>query len=130
VSNKRPARSPKALAPNAIAAAHGSSVASESRYQLKGENGRLGKKIPGAAYQPTIDAILAGTMPEYVLVEFDTRFATVVFVDAFPGRLIAEERVEPRKPLSASARRAWVAGLQHRCRGSRFGANRGPGWVR
>jgi Dam-replacing family/Dam-replacing HTH domain len=78
----------------------------ESRYQLKGKNGRLGKKIPGAAYQPTIDAIRAGAMPEYVLVEFDTRFATVVFVDAFPGRLITEERVEPRKPLSASARRA------------------------
>jgi hypothetical protein len=78
----------------------------ESRYQLKGKNGRLGKKIPGAAYQPTVDAIRTGTMPEYVLVEFDTRFATVVFVDAFPGRLITEERVEPRKPLSASARRA------------------------
>ena len=78
----------------------------ESRYQLKGKNGRLGKKIPGAAYQPTADAIRAGTMPEYILVDFDTRFATVVFVDAFPGWLIAEERVEPRKPLSASARRA------------------------
>ena len=78
----------------------------ESRYQLKGKNGRLGKKIPGAAYQPTIDAIRAGTMPEYVLVEFDTRFATVVFVDAFPGRFITAERVEPRKPLSPTARRA------------------------
>jgi hypothetical protein len=78
----------------------------DSRYQLKGKNGRRGKKIPGAAYQPTLDAIRAGNMPEYVLVEFDTRFATVVFVDAFPGRLITEDRVEPRKPLSATARRA------------------------
>jgi hypothetical protein len=81
-------------------------AACESRYQLKGKNGRLSKKIPGAAYQPTIDAIRAGAMPEYVLVEFDTRFATVIFVDAFPGRLITEDRIEPRKPLSASARRA------------------------
>jgi hypothetical protein len=78
----------------------------ESRYQLKGKNGRLGKKIPGAAYQPTLDAIRAGNMPEYVLVEFDTRFATVVFVDAFPGRLITEDRIEARKPLSAKAQRA------------------------
>jgi hypothetical protein len=78
----------------------------ESRYQLKGKNGRLGKRIPGAAYQPTIDAIRAGRMPEYVLVEFDTRFATVVFVDAFPGRLITEDRVEARRPLSATAQRA------------------------
>ena len=81
-------------------------AACESRYQLKGKNGRLGKKIPGAAYQPTIEAIRCGAMPDYVLVEFDTRFATVVFVDAFPGLLITEDRVEPRKPLSPTARRA------------------------
>lgn len=81
-------------------------VACSSRYQLKGKNGRLGTRIVGAAYQPTIEAIRSGEMPEYVLVEFDTRFATVVFVDAFPGRLITEERVIPRRPLSATARRA------------------------
>lgn len=92
----------------------------KSRYQLKGKNGRLGRRIPGAAYRPTIEAIRAGKMPEYVLVEFDTRFATVVFVDAFPGRLITEDRIEARKPLSAAARRAgWqgcniiVDGLEH-----------------
>lgn len=80
--------------------------ACESRYQLKGKNGRLGKQIPGAAYRPTVEAIRAGTLPDHVLVEFDTRFGTVVFVDAFPGRLITEERVLPRKPLSSTARRA------------------------
>jgi hypothetical protein len=78
----------------------------DSRYQIKGKNGRVGRKIPGGAYQPTIGALHRGEMPEYVLVEFDTRFATVVFVDAFPGRLITEDRIEPRKPLSATARRA------------------------
>jgi Dam-replacing family/Dam-replacing HTH domain len=78
----------------------------KSRYQLKGKNGRLGRKIPGAAYKPTIDAIRAGKMPEYVLVEFDTRFATVVFVDAFPGRRLTEDRIEPRTPLLPTARRA------------------------
>ena len=91
-----------------------------SRYQLKGKNGRIGKKLPGAAYRPTIEAIRTGRMPEYVLVEFDTRFATVVFVDAFPGRMITEDRIEARKPLTATARRAgWqgcniiVEGLDH-----------------
>jgi Dam-replacing family/Dam-replacing HTH domain len=78
----------------------------KSRYQLKGKNGRLGRRIPGAAFGPTVEAIRAGKMPEYVLVEFDTRFATVVFVDAFPGRLITEDRVEARRPLSSAARRA------------------------
>ncbi|MBV9233562.1 MAG: hypothetical protein JO030_05915 [Candidatus Eremiobacteraeota bacterium] len=81
-------------------------VSCESRYQLKGKNGRLGKRIPGAAYQPTIKAIRSGLMPEYVLVEFDTRFATVVFVDAFPGRLITEDRIQARRPLRETARRA------------------------
>ncbi|MHB1549748.1 MAG: DpnI domain-containing protein [Vulcanimicrobiaceae bacterium] len=95
-------------------------LACNTRYQLKGKNGRLGARITGAAYRPTIEAIRKQAMPEYVLVEFDTRFCTVVFVDAFPGHLITEDRIVPRKPLSASARRAgWqgcniiVAGLPH-----------------
>ena len=72
----------------------------------KGKNGRLGTRIIGAAYRPTIEAIRSGEMPEYVLVEFDIRFATVVFVDGFPGRLITEERDIARRPLSADARHA------------------------
>jgi hypothetical protein len=76
------------------------------RYQLKAKNGRFGSRITGAAYRPTIDAIRSSSMPEYVLVEFDTRFGTVVFVDAVPGRLITEQRVIARRPLSSTARRA------------------------
>ena len=45
-------------------------------------------------------------MPEHIFVEFDKRFNTVVFVDAIPGRLITADRVIPRKPLAATARRA------------------------
>jgi hypothetical protein len=88
-------------------------------YQLKGKNGRFGVRITGAAYRPTIEAIRSCKMPEHIFVEFDARFGTVVFVDAVPGRLITEERVVPRKPLSPKARRAgWqgcniiVEGLQ------------------
>ncbi|MGH7716799.1 MAG: DpnI domain-containing protein, partial [Vulcanimicrobiaceae bacterium] len=62
--------------------------------------------LQGAAYQPLIEAARNATMPEHVLVEFDTRFSTVVFVDAIPGRLISEDRIVPRKPLSTTARRA------------------------
>jgi hypothetical protein len=78
----------------------------DATYQLKGKNGRFGSRITGAAYKPTMDAVRASDLPEYILVEFDTRFGTVVFVDAVPGRLIGEERIVPRKPLSATARRA------------------------
>jgi hypothetical protein len=75
-------------------------------YQLKAKDGRFGLRITGAAYQPTIDYIRRGDMPEHIFVEFDKRFNTVVFVDAIPGRLITEDRVVPRKPLSQTARRA------------------------
>jgi Dam-replacing family/Dam-replacing HTH domain len=75
-------------------------------YQLKAKDGRFGLRITGAAYQPTIDHIRRGEMPEHIFVEFDKRFNTVVFVDAIPGRLITEDRVVPRKPLSQTARRA------------------------
>jgi hypothetical protein len=80
--------------------------ACERMYQLKGKNGRFGPQITGAAYRPTIEAVREKRMPEHILVEFDTRFGTVVFVDAVPGRLITEERVIARKPLSGTARRA------------------------
>jgi type II restriction enzyme len=75
-------------------------------YQLKAKDGRFGLRITGAAYQPTIDYIRRGEMPEHIFVEFDKRFSTVVFVDAIPGRLITADRVIPRKPLAATARRA------------------------
>ena len=78
----------------------------ERTYQLKAKDGRFGLQIAGAAYRPTIDSIRHGQMPEHIFVEFDRRFNTVVFVDAIPGRLITEDRILPRKPLSENARRA------------------------
>lgn len=92
--------------------------ACRSRYQLKTKNGRFGARISGAAYGPLLEAARTNAMPEYIMVEYDTRFETVVFVDAIPGRLISEERLIPRAPLRSGARRAgWqgciidVAGL-------------------
>jgi hypothetical protein len=76
------------------------------KYQLKGKNGRFGPRIPGAAYAPTLHAIRSGGMPDHIFVEYDTRFGTVVFVDGVPGHSITEDRVMPRKRLSATARRA------------------------
>lgn len=75
-------------------------------YQLKAKDGRFASIIPGAAYAPTIKAVREGRMPEYVLVEYDPRFDTVVFVDAIPGRFITADRVKARNKLGATARRA------------------------
>jgi hypothetical protein len=81
-------------------------LACTSRYQIKAKNGRFGAALTGAAYEPILKAIRAGAMPSYVLVEYDPRFNIVVFVEGVPGRYIDKTRVIPRKPLSATARRA------------------------
>lgn len=78
-------------------------------YQLKGKDGRFGPVITGAAYRPMIDAVRAGTCPDYVLVEYDRRFSTVVFASAIAGPSITEDRIIERRALGAAARRAgWV----------------------
>lgn len=95
-------------------------LACNSRYQVKAKNGRFGTALTGAAYEPLLQAVRAGTMPSYVLVEYDPRFNIVVFVEGVPGRYIDETRILSRKPLKPTARRAgWrgctisLAGLQN-----------------
>lgn len=78
----------------------------QARYQLKSKNGRYGPVLPGAAFEVTLRAAREGRMPDFVLVEFDLRRSVVVLVDAFPGALIGESRVVPRRPLSPTARRS------------------------
>ncbi len=81
----------------------------EARYQVKGKDGRFSSVIPGAAYQPTIEAVRAGRCPDYLLIEYDRRFSTVVFGVAISGQSITENRVIARAPLGATARRAgWI----------------------
>jgi hypothetical protein len=75
-------------------------------YQLKAKDGRFGAMLIGAAFEATIRAVRERTMPEHILVEFDTRRSIVIYADAVPGALIDEARVIPRRPLSANARRA------------------------
>lgn len=77
-----------------------------ARYQIKGKNGRFTDRLQASAYAPLIEAARAGTMPDYILVEYDPRFNIVVFVEAIGGRNIGENRILPRRPLSPSARRA------------------------
>jgi len=89
-------------------------AACSTRYQVKAKDGRFGASLPGAAFGPTVAACRSQTMPEHVLIEFDSRFETVVFVDAVPGTAITEERVIARTPLSTSARRhGWQGCIIH-----------------
>ncbi|MDQ2866146.1 MAG: hypothetical protein M3R51_07960 [Candidatus Eremiobacteraeota bacterium] len=81
----------------------------KSKYQVKGKDGRFGRIIPGAAYQPTLDAVRAGSCPHYVLLEYDRRFCTVVFGKAVFGAAITEDRIIARAALKQDAKRAgWI----------------------
>lgn len=81
----------------------------ELRYQLKSTKGRFASVILGAAHRPLLDAIRADMVPAYVLVEYDLRFASLVYVRAVPGQFITEDRVKARRRLSEKARRAgWL----------------------
>lgn len=84
----------------------------KATYQLKAKDGRFGNVLTGAAYNVTVAAVRAGTMPAHILVEFDNRRSTIVYADALPGALIAESRVIARRPLAASARRAGWQGCK------------------
>jgi hypothetical protein len=75
-------------------------------YQVKAKNGRFHSSIAGAAYAPTLRAVRSGTLPSYVLVEYDPRFSIVVFASGIPGAAFREDSIVARKPLSSSARRA------------------------
>jgi type II restriction enzyme len=75
-------------------------------YQVKAKNGRFHTSIAGAAYAPTLRALRDGTLPNYVLVEYDPRFSIVVFVSGIPGAAFREDSIVARKPLPITARRA------------------------
>lgn len=92
-------------------------VTCSTDYQIKARNGRFGSRLTGGAYEPTLAALRACRLPEFVLVEFDSRYATVVFVDAIPGNAIDEERLVARRPLQPTARRAGWQGFTLRVDG-------------
>ena len=83
-----------------------------TRYQLKSKDGRIGSYLLGAAYDLTLAAVRAGEMPEYILVESDSRRSMIVYADAFPGSWITEERVMARTELGPMARRAGWRGCR------------------
>src|ERR1700734_2429312 len=81
----------------------------ELQFQLKSKEGRFSGVVAGAAHRPLLEAIRSGLTPAYILVEYDLRFASVVYVRAIPGLSITEDRVKVRRPLSKTARRSgWI----------------------
>jgi hypothetical protein len=84
----------------------------EHEYQLKAKNGRFSGIVAGAAYAPLIAAAQSGSLPDYILAEYDTRWSLMSLVRAIPGHQIDATRISPRNPLREGARRAgWVGAV-------------------
>jgi hypothetical protein len=84
----------------------------EKEYQLKAKDGRFGDLVAGAAYAPLIAAARSGMLPDYILAEYDTRWALINSVRAIPGHQIDATRIDARKALSEGARRAgWIGAV-------------------
>ncbi|RMF39454.1 MAG: hypothetical protein D6755_14270 [Anaerolineae bacterium] len=75
-------------------------------YQLKSQSKPFGKKILGAEYNTTIQAIRAGRHPSLILLQYDRDNLLVQQVKILHRSWITEQVIIPRRPLGPNARRA------------------------
>ncbi|MEM1689827.1 MAG: DpnI domain-containing protein [Candidatus Hadarchaeales archaeon] len=79
------------------------------QYQLKSQSHPFGNRIVNSAYAPKIEAIRAGTIPNFLFLRYDPRKFIVLDLFLVPKHFITESIIEKRKPLGESARRrGWV----------------------
>ena len=66
-------------------------------------------RITGAAFAPMADRLRTGMLPDYLLVSYDRLRSFVVLAEFIDGSSIPLNRLRPRTPLRATARRAgWI----------------------
>lgn len=75
-------------------------------YQLKSQSKPFGKKILGAEYNTTIQAIRDGRHPSLILLQYDLKNLSVQQVRILHRSWITEQSIIPRRPLGPQARRA------------------------
>jgi type II restriction enzyme len=75
-------------------------------YELKSTSRKFGRHIPDGEYRTFCSTIEADRTPNLLLMEYDLTSFGVRSLTAIHRRLVSECAVIPRKPLSASARRA------------------------
>ncbi len=81
----------------------------EEKYQLKSKKGPFGKKIANSAYQPKIEAIQKGTIPNFAFLRYDSENWIVEELQIVPSHFMTESVIEKRKPLPEDAERSgWV----------------------
>ncbi|MBC5800730.1 MAG: hypothetical protein GIW94_12295 [Candidatus Eremiobacteraeota bacterium] len=81
-------------------------------YQIKAKNGFFEGKLMGAAYGPLARSLKAGTVPDFLLIEYSRSRALVLTADILEGAQISSARVSARAPLGPSARRSgWIGSV-------------------
>lgn len=79
------------------------------RYQLKSQRAPFKDKFVDSAYQPMIDSIENNEAPNLLLLHYDIACYRAENLIVIPRFFLSKSSIEPRKPLSANARRAgWI----------------------
>ena len=78
-------------------------------YQLKSQSHQFGNSVMNSAYEPKIEAIRTGTIPNFLFLQYDSRMFKVSNLFVVPKHFMTQSLIERRKPLSEHARRhGWI----------------------
>jgi len=78
-------------------------------YQLKSQSHPFGNRVMNSAYEPKIEAIRAGTIPNFLFLKYSPEALRVSDLFVVPKHFMSQSMIEKRKPLSERARRhGWV----------------------
>ena len=81
----------------------------ESTYQLKATGGKFGRTVSNSAYHSKIDAIEAGRVPNYAILQYSSSDWRITDLFVVPGHFFTRSVIQRRNPLRSSARRSgWV----------------------
>ena len=81
----------------------------EETYQVKSKSGKFYNTIVNSEYQTKIEKIKKGQSPNWALLQYDPQAYEVTDLVIIPRHFMTLDAVQPRNPLSNTARRAgWV----------------------
>jgi type II restriction enzyme len=81
----------------------------EFRYQLKGQQSRIGNSVNDGAYKAMVDAIRNDATPNFLFMQYDLETWRVKNLLLVPSFAFPPSAIIKRKPLAVTARRAgWV----------------------
>ncbi len=82
------------------------------RYQLKGKKRSFGNRVANSAYEPKINAMRKGMIPNFIFLQYDQAMWKVRSLFIVPKHFISESIIKRRKRLRKTARRAGWTGSE------------------